>query len=99
MYKLILSWDINKMFQVIERIIDKDENALVEYFGIDAYNRLLEYNGGDIDGALQWITEILKDNIESTLIMLHCIAKETKEINIVQARLKAIGIVKDSNNN
>ena len=95
--KLILSWDINKMFQVIENIIDKKENAFIEYFGKENYNSLLEYNGGDIQGANDWIKKVLKDRIESTLTMLRCIAKETEGNNIVQERLKAVGIIKGSN--
>ena len=95
--KLILSWDINKMFQAIQDIIDKKENTLIEYFGEENYNRLLEYNGGDIQGANDWIKGVLKDRIGSTLTMLYCIAKETEGNNIVQERLKAVGIIKDSN--
>ncbi|PWL73820.1 hypothetical protein DBY21_10165 [Candidatus Gastranaerophilales bacterium] len=81
------------MFQSIENIIDKKENAFIEYFGVENYNKLLEYNGNDVEGANDWIKGVLKDNIGNTLAMLHCIAEETKENDIVQKRLNAVGIL------
>lgn len=60
MTSIILSWDVKKMFKVIEDIIDGKENALITYFGSENYNKLLIANGNNQEETIEWAKRILK---------------------------------------
>lgn len=94
MGSIILAWDIKKMFEALEDIIDNKENVLINYYGLEQYNELLQINGGNVEEAKEWIKHILKSKIKSTEQLLEHISNETKDNNIVQKRLKAVNIVK-----
>lgn len=94
MGSIILAWDIKKMFEALEDIIDNKENVLINYYGLEQYNELLQINGGNVEEAKEWIKHVLKNKIKSTKQLLEHISNETKDNNIVQKRLKAVNIVK-----
>lgn len=94
MGSIILAWDIKKMFEALEDIIDNKENVLINYYGLEQYNELLQINGGNVEEAKEWIKHVLKSKIKSTEQLLEHISNETKDNNIVQKRLKAVNIVK-----
>lgn len=94
MSSIILAWDIKKMFEALEDIIDNKENVLINYYGLEQYNELLQINGGNVEEAKEWIKHVLKSKIKSTEQLLEHISNETKDNNIVQKRLKAVNIVK-----
>lgn len=93
MPKVIISADVIRLFKTLEEIIDGKENSIINWFGIENYNKLITEAGGDIDTANEWIKLTLKDAIQNTNYLLHCIADETKDNDVVQKRLKAAGIL------
>lgn len=92
MTSIILSWDVKKMFKVIEDIIDGKENALITYFGSENYNKLLIANGNNQEETIEWAKRILKTKIKNTEKLLKYIADKTRENKNIQKRLKAINI-------
>lgn len=92
MTSIILSWDVKKMFKVIEDIIDGKENALITYFGSENYNKLLIANGNNQEETIEWVKRILKTKIKNTEKLLKYIADKTRENKNIQKRLKAINI-------
>lgn len=93
MPKVIISGDVIRLFKTLEEIIDGKENSIINWFGIENYNKLITEAGGDIDTANEWIKLTLKDAIQNASYLLHCIADETKYNDVVQKRLKAAGIL------
>ena len=93
---VILSWNVEKLLNTFNAMIDEKDNALIEYFGRDNWNELVNEANGDTEAAMEWVRFICHSKVEETYQLLQTIYNETKDIPIVQKRLEAIGI-KDSN--
>lgn len=88
---LILSWDIKEMFNALNGIIDGKEDALIEWFGIESWNKLVEESKGDTKIAMNWVKHVLKNDIKATHQLLETIYKESKDNSTIQKKLKAVG--------
>ena len=89
--KYMLSWDIKEMFNALNDVLEGKENALIEWFGREHWDRLVEEAKGDIDVAVSWAKHVLKNDVKATYQLLETIYKETKDNEIVQKRLEAVG--------
>lgn len=89
---LILSWNIKKMLNAFEAMIDGDDDALIKWFGYDQWNLLIEEADGNTDEAMEWVKNTCKSKVKATYQLLQAIYRETEDNLIVQKRLKAIGL-------
>lgn len=91
---IVLAWNAKKALDAFSNIIDKIEDGneiLINWFGKDYFKKLLDYNGNDVQGANEWVRESLKCDISNIRSLLQQISNETKDNELVQRRLKAIG--------
>lgn len=88
----ILSWEIEKMFNALNAIIDNNEGTLIECFGIDNWDRLVELSNGDKKEAVEWVKHVYKVNLNNTHQLLLEIKKLTKDNSNVQKILEAVGL-------
>ena len=89
---LTLSWNIKKTFETLNDLIDGKENALIDYFGEDNWNELLIASEGNENDAMDWVKRNLKGELHGLYILLKEIKNDTKDNELVQRKLKAIGI-------
>ena len=87
----ILSWDIKKMFQTINKMTESNNKDLIEWVGTDCWDKLVAESNGDTNAAIEWVRYVFKGNIKETCVLLQTITNETQDNPKVQARLKAVG--------
>lgn len=89
---LILSWNIERMFNMLNALIDNKDDSLIELFGRDNWDKLLVESNGNKAEAMGWIKHVCKSNVNNTRQLLLEIKKLTKGNPDVQKRLKAVGL-------
>lgn len=92
MVKIILSWNIKKMVKVLNDIIEGKENTLPEWYGLEDYNKLVHETDGNVELVDRWVKNILKDQLNETIILLQDIQKESQDNEIVCKLIKAVGL-------
>lgn len=80
------------MFNALNAIIDNNEGTLIECFGIDNWDRLVELSNGDKKEAVEWVKHVYKVNLNNTHQLLLEIKKLTKDNSNVQKILEAVGL-------
>ncbi len=89
---LTLSWNIEKMFNALNALIDSKDDALIEWFGKDHWDRLLIKTNGNKEEAMEWVKHVCVVKVNNTYQLLLKIKKLTKDNHDVQKILEAMGL-------
>lgn len=91
---IIFTWNLKGKLDALSKLADNLEDGnkvVINWFGKDYFTKLLKDNGNDVQGANEWARDGLKCDILHLDLLLQQIANETKDNELVQRRLKAVG--------
>ena len=91
---IIFTWELKKKLNTFSKLVDSLEDGnevVINWYGKDSFKKLLKDNGNDVQWANEWARDGLKCDILHLNYLLQQIANETKDNELVQRRLKAVG--------